>query len=82
MIRQHGMIPRMSGQGNCYDNATMESFFHTLKVERVHRVRYESREDGRHDLIAYIEMFYNRKRRHSALGYLSPVAFEERLALC
>lgn len=80
-LQQHGMIPSMSGKGNCYDNATMESFFHTLKVERVHRTAYQTREDARRDLFAYIEMFYNRKRRHSALGYISPVAFEERLAL-
>jgi putative transposase len=82
MLEQHGMIPSMSGKGNCYDNATMESFFHSLKVERVHRVRYASREEARRDLFEYIEMFYNRKRRHSALGYISPVAFEQRLALC
>jgi len=80
-LRKHGFIASMSGKGNCYDNATMESFFHSLKVERVHRMRYESREEARKDLFDYIEMFYNRKRRHSALGYLSPVAFEERLAL-
>lgn len=80
-VEQYGMIASMSGKGNCYDNATMESFFHTLKVERVHRMAYQTREDARRDLFWYIEMFYNRKRRHSALGDISPVAFEERLAL-
>lgn len=80
-LQQHGFVASMSGKGNCYDNATMESFFHTLKVERVYRMIYHTWEEARRDLFEYIEMFYNRKRRHSALGYISPVAFEQRLAL-
>ena len=80
-LQQHGFVASMSGKGNCYDNAMMESFFHTLKVERVYRMIYHTWEEARRDLFEYIEMFYNRKRRHSALGYISPVAFEQRLAL-
>lgn len=80
-LHKHGFMASMSGKGNCYDNATMESFFHSLKVERVYRMIYHTWEEARRDLFDYIEMFYNRKRRHSALDYLSPVAFEERLAL-
>lgn len=76
-LARHGFIASMSGKGNCYDNATMESFFHSLKVERVHRMRYRTRDEARRDLFDYIELFYNRKRRHSALGYKSPVAFEK-----
>jgi putative transposase len=67
----------MSGAGNCYDNAPMESFFSSLKSERVHPCRYLSRTEARHDLFAFIEVFYNRQRRHSSLGYLSPAAFEQ-----
>ena len=83
-LQQYGFVASMSGKGNCYDpprRTTMESFFHTLKVERVYRMIYHTWEEARHDLFEYIEMFYNRKRRHSALGYISPVAFEQRLAL-
>ncbi len=70
----------MSRKGNCWDNAPMESFFASLKTERVHHVRYTSRRQAQRDLFDYIEIFYNRKRRHSSLGGLSPVAYEDRLA--
>ncbi|OGS44131.1 MAG: hypothetical protein A2539_00980 [Elusimicrobia bacterium RIFOXYD2_FULL_34_15] len=66
----------MSGAGNCYDNAVAETFFHTMKTEWIYFKRYETREQAKRDIFEYIEMFYNRKRLHSTLGYLSPVEFE------
>ncbi len=65
-------IPSMSRAGCCYDNAPMESFFHTLKVELVHQRRWATRDEARRDLFAYIEGYYNRQRLHSALGYITP----------
>jgi len=59
-----------------YDNAVSESFFHTLKTEHVYDYRYETRAESRQSIFEYIEMFYTRQRRHSALGYRSPVSFE------
>ena len=56
----------MSGKGNCYDNAYAESFFHTLKTELIYQNKYQTREDAKQDVFEYIEVFYNRKRRHSA----------------
>lgn len=75
-LANYRMQVSMSRTGNCYDNAPMESFFSTLKVEQVHFQEYESRKEARTDIFAYIEGFYNRIRRHSSLGYLSPVEFE------
>ena len=66
----------MSGRGNCYDNAVVESFFGLLKREWVNRVRYRTREEARADIFEYVECFYNRKRRHSYLGNMSPEAYE------
>jgi transposase InsO family protein len=71
-----GFIQSMSRKGNCYDNAVAESFFHTLKLEHVYDYRYETRTEAIQSVFEYIEMFYNRQRRHSALGYRSPVSFE------
>ena len=65
--------------GNCYDNAVVESFFGVLKRERVNRVRYRTRDEARADLFDYIEVFYNRKRRHGYLGNVSPADFEKPL---
>ena len=62
--------------GNCYDNAVMESFFGTLKTELVHHEAYATREEARQSLFEYIEVFYNRQRHHSVLGYKSPYEFE------
>ena len=70
----------MSRKGNCYDNAPMESFFATLKKERVHRRKYETRAEAKQDIFQYIECFYNRVRRHSGIGYMSPVEYESQLA--
>jgi putative transposase len=76
-LDKHGIQCSMSGRGNCYDNAVVESFFGLLKRERVNRVRYRTRDEARADIFDYIECFYNRKRRHSYIGYISPVDFEE-----
>ena len=65
---------------NCYDNAVVESFFGVLKRERVNRIRYRTRDEARADLFEYIEVFYNRKRRHGYIGNVSPADFEERSA--
>ena len=74
----HGFLQSMSGKGNCYDNAYAESFFHTLKTELIYQNKYQTREEARQDIFEYIEVFYNRKRRHSALDYLSPMQFEKK----
>jgi putative transposase len=62
--------------GNCYDNATQESFYHTLKTEHVYFEIYRTREQAMESIFEYVEVFYNRKRSHSTLGYLSPEMFE------
>jgi transposase InsO family protein len=82
LLTARGMVASMSRKGNCYDNAPMESFFGTLKSERVHHCRYRTRAEARHDIFHYIELFYNRKRRHSTLGYMSPAQFEQSLQMC
>ena len=71
-----GLIASMSRRGNCYDNATMESFWATLKLELVYRRAFDTRAQARAQIFDYIEMFYNRQRAHSALDYHSPVDFE------
>ena len=68
----------MSKRGDCYDNAVMESFFHSLKVEEIHHRDFRTRTEAKSALFDYIELFYNRQRLHSSIGYLSPVQFEER----
>ena len=75
---RHGIICSMSRKGNCWDNAPMESFFHTLKTELVYHRRYESRAEARSDIFEYLEVFYNRVRLHSAIGYDSPENYESR----
>jgi putative transposase len=74
--RAHGLVPSMSRRGNCWDNAVAESFFSSLKKERVRRRIYHSKEEAKADLFDYIEMFYNSKRRHSHIGGVSPEVFE------
>ncbi len=71
------MIASMSGKGNCYDNACMESFFGTLKQELIYGNRFRSRAEARHAIFEYIEVFYNHICLHSALGYMSPVEYEQ-----
>jgi transposase InsO family protein len=80
LLAAHGIEPSMSRKGNCWDNAVVESFFGTLKRELVHHERYADHEEARRSLFEYIEVFYNRRRRHSTLGYRSPAEFEARLA--
>jgi transposase InsO family protein len=76
-LTEYEMTASMSRKGNCWDNAPTESFFNSLKNERVHGTIYATRADAQADLFEYIEVFYNRSRRHSALGYNSPVQFLE-----
>ena len=76
LLDAHGIICSMSRRGNCWDNAAMESFFSTLKTERLSRKHYRTRDELRADVFDYIERFYNPKRRHSTIGYISPVQFE------
>lgn len=78
-LREADAEPSMSRPGNCYDNAVTESFFGTLKTELAHHERYATHEQARRSLFEWIEVFYNRQRRHSSLGYLSPDAFEAKL---
>lgn len=76
LLVAHGIVCSMSRKGDCWDNAAMESFFSSLKTERVSRKRYTTRDDARADVFDYIERFYNPRRRHSVLDYRSPVQFE------
>lgn len=78
MLDENGITCSMSARGNCYDNAVVESFFGVLKREWVNRVRYRTRDEARADIFDYIEVFYNRRRRHGYLGYVSPVEYEKR----
>jgi putative transposase len=71
-----GFQASLSRKGDCYDNTPMESFFHTLKTELVHHRQYATRAEATRDIFAYNEGFYNRTRRHSAIGYLSPIEME------
>ena len=75
-LSQAELLPSMSRQGNCYDNAAMESLGSSLKRELVHRCQFATRAEARAAIFEWIEVFYNRQRRHSSLGYLSPEAFE------
>ena len=75
-LTAHGIECSMSRKGNCWDNACVESFFGTLKKELVHHRRYLTREEAKQEIFEYIEVFYNRMRRHSTLGYYSPAEFE------
>lgn len=77
LLEAHGIRASMNSVGSWYDNAPMESFIGTLKTELVYQRRYRTRDEARADLFSYIEAFYNRRRRHSSLGYLSPDAYEQ-----
>ena len=77
IIKQHQIIQSMSRKGNCWDNAAVaESFFHSLKTELTHQQKFKTREEAKHAIFEYIEVFYNRIRIHSANDYLSPVDYE------
>ena len=77
LLKNHGILASMSRKGDCWDNAVAESFFGSLKVEQIFWVTYLSRAAARQDVIDYIEMFYNSRRRHSTLGYMNPMEFEK-----
>ena len=77
LMADHGIVCSMSRSGNVWDNAAMESFFSSLKIERIRRRIYRTRDDARADVFDYIERFYNPTRRHSTIGYVSPVDFEK-----
>jgi putative transposase len=78
LLKAHGITCSMSKLGDVWDNAAMESFFSSLKIERIRGRVYRSRDEARADVFDYVERFYNPKRRHSTLGYLSPVDFEKK----
>ena len=75
-LKQHGIVASMSRRGECYDNAVVESFFGTLKTELIHRQTWPTHASARSAIHDYVELFYNRKRRHSTLGYRTPAEFE------
>ena len=77
MLLNNALKCSMSGKGCCYDNAAMESFFHSLKVELVHRINYKTRMEAKNDIFQYIETYYNLKRRHSANDFQAPFVFEK-----
>ena len=77
MLKQHGVQPSMGCQGDCYDNAMAESFFHTLKTEHTYWKSYQTRQEAEQSLFGYIELFYNARRLHSGVGYKSPLTFEK-----
>lgn len=76
LMENYGLLPSMSAKGNCYDNAAMESWNHSLKVEAIHGERFITREQAKAEVFDYIEVYYNRSRLHSTLGYVSPDQFE------
>lgn len=81
LLKRHGIRSSMSRKGDCWDNAVAESFFGTFKTEQIHGVRYVTRDQAKGNIVDYIEMFYNSKRLHSYLGYMSPMEWEEKRLL-
>jgi putative transposase len=81
LLNDYGMKVSMSRKGDCWDNAVIESFFGTLKRELVHHRRYRTRAEARKDIFEFIEVFYNRERLHSSLGYMSPLNYEKQIAV-
>jgi len=77
MLNELGMICSMSRKGECHDNAVAESFFHSLKVELIYHNQFKTRIEARQAIFKYIELFYNRKRRHSYLNYQAPLEYEK-----
>ncbi len=76
LLKEHNMIISMSRKANCYDNAVVESFFKTIKAELARKTKFKTQDEAKSAIFEYIEVFYNRKRMHSTLGYLSPVEYE------
>ena len=81
LLEQYSMVCSMSRKGDCWDNAVVESFFHSLKTEWIADIIYRTRDEARSDVIRYIEMFYNSHRLHSFLGYKNPNVFENNFSL-
>jgi len=81
LLKEYGIVQSMSRRGNCYDNAVAESFFHSLKTELTHHIKFETRSQVNQAIFEYIEVFYNRQRLHSNNNYMSPVDFEKQLLL-
>ena len=77
LLKNYGMLCYMSRKGNCWNNAVMESFYRTLKVELIYLKKYEMRIEAKRDIFEYIEIFYNRERLHSSIGYNSPEEYEK-----
>ena len=82
ILAENEFVGSMSRQGDCWDNAVAESFFHTLKVELIHRYKFRTREEAKRVIFKYVEMYYNRRRAHSTLGNLSPFEYERQAELC
>lgn len=76
LLKMYGIRPSMSRKGDCWDNAVGESFLHTLKVEMINRNKFRTRDEAKYKIFGYVEMYYNRKRAHSSLDYMSPFEFE------
>ena len=76
-LKKHEIIPSMSRKCDCWNNAVAENFLHTLKVEKVNRDRFKTRNEARYEVFKYVETYYNWKRTHSSLGYLSPFDYEK-----
>ncbi|MCU7904582.1 MAG: IS3 family transposase [Candidatus Thiodiazotropha sp. (ex Epidulcina cf. delphinae)] len=76
-IKDQGFIGSMSRKGNCWDNAPSERFFHTLKTELIYHRRYQTRRQAKQDIFEHIEVFYNRRRRHSTIGYQTPLGYDK-----
>ena len=81
LLEEHGIRASMSRKGDCWDNAVAESFFATLEWELIQQRDWHTRAEARRSIFSYIELWYNRRRRHSTLGYLSPAEYEDQLAL-
>ena len=77
LLEINGILCSMSGKSNCWDNAVMESFYRTLKVELIYQSKYETRKQAQRDIFEYIEIFYNRERLHSSIDYFSPDEYEK-----
>jgi transposase InsO family protein len=80
ILARHGLVQSMSRKGDCWDNAPMESLFGSLKTELVHRTTFPTREVAKRAVFEYLEIFYNRRRRHSGLGFLTPAQAYEQMA--
>jgi putative transposase len=81
LLADHGIVCSMSRSGNVWDNAAMKSFFSSMKIERTAHKTYRTRDQAKADVFDYIERFYNPRRRHSTIGYLSPMEFERQALL-